>query len=264
MSDASTIDGPGIDTTLTHPTTTDDVKEAGVRFREWMRVLIVAGIPAGVLLVGVGSRVAMLLLRLTSPDEVLGVQSDDDFTIGTFTFAGTLNLLMIGALVGVIGAGVYRLVSPWLLGPPWFRRITTGMAGGAVGGAMLVHADGIDFTLLKPTWFAIGLFVALPAMFAIGVGWWVDRVARPDSVTARGPRRRWLIPLVLVLCIPPTAIIVAFVAPFVGICAVGAGVPQVQRVRARWQYGLAIRAGWLAIAAMGLVALVSDVRALAA
>ena len=178
---------------------TDEVKEAGERFREWMRVLIVAGIPAGVLMVGVGSRVAMLLLRLTSPDHVQGIQSDDDFTIGQVTFSGTVNLLMLGAAIGVIGACAYRAVAPWLIGPLWFRRLTTGLAAGAVGGSMLVHADGIDFTVLKPTWFAIGLFVALPAVFGTFIGSFVDAAARPDSWTARPGRRRWLVPLLLVV-----------------------------------------------------------------
>ena len=57
---------------------------------EQLRVLIVGGIPYGVLVAGVGSRLAMLLLRLTSPDAVSGVtsgiESDDGFTIGQMTF----------------------------------------------------------------------------------------------------------------------------------------------------------------------------------
>ena len=241
---------------------TDDVKEAGERFREWTRVLIVAGIPAGVLMIGFGSRVAMLLLRLTSPAHVNGVQSDDDFTIGQVTFSGTVNLLMIGAAVGVIGACAYRLVAPWLIGPLWFRRLTTGLAAGAVGGSMLVHADGIDFTLLKPTWFAIALFVALPAVFGTFIGAFVDAAARPDAWAGRPGRRRWLVPLTLVVCFPPTAFVAVFVMPFVGVCAVGAGVPQVQRVRHTRPYGLVIRGAWFTIAVVGLIALVNDTRAI--
>ena len=42
-----------------------------------LRLLIVAGIATGVIVVGIGSRLAMLLLRLTSPDFVIGMQSDD-------------------------------------------------------------------------------------------------------------------------------------------------------------------------------------------
>lgn len=242
--------------------TNDEIAEAGARFREWMRVLIVGGIPAGVLMVGLGSRVAMLLLRLTSPASVKGLQSDDDFTIGQVTFSGTVNLLMLGASIGVIGACTYRAVAPWLIGPLWFRRLTTGLAAGAVGGSMLVHADGIDFNVLKPTWFAIALFVALPAMFGTFIGSFVDAAARPDSWAAQPGRRRWLVPLLLVVCFPPAALVVAFVSPFVGACAVGAGVHQVQRVRATVPYGRAIRGAWLTIAVIGLVSLVNETRAI--
>jgi len=64
-----------------------------------------------VLVVGIGSRVAMLVSRLTSPDHVNGIRSDDDFVIGKFTLSGSYNLLMLGAAVGVVAAGLYRMVS---------------------------------------------------------------------------------------------------------------------------------------------------------
>ena len=77
-----------------------------------LRVIIVAGITVGVLVAGFGSRLAMLVLRLTSSRFVRGAVSDDGFVIGRVTLGGTYNLLVLGAVVGVIGAGVYRLVGP--------------------------------------------------------------------------------------------------------------------------------------------------------
>ena len=85
------------------------------RVIEDMRVLIVGGIPVGVLVVGVCSHAAMSLLRVTSPDRVRGVTSDDGFTIGQVTLAGSYNLMLLGAAFGVLGAGAYRLVAPWLI-----------------------------------------------------------------------------------------------------------------------------------------------------
>src|SRR6188768_2008949 len=107
-------------------------REALARFIETMRVIAVAGVFVGVVVVGLGSRIAMLVLRITSPDRVRGVVSDDGFEIGRVTLGGTYNLLVIGAAVGVIGACVYRLVRRWLIGPLWFRRATTGLAAAAV------------------------------------------------------------------------------------------------------------------------------------
>ena len=233
------------------------------RFIEGMRVLIVGGIPAGVLLVGLGSRMAMLLLRVTSPDRVRGVTSDDGFTIGQVTAAGTYNLLLIGAVVGIIGAAAYRLVAPWLLGPSWFRRLSTGLAAAAVVGSMLVHADGIDFTLLQPTWLAIGLFVALPGLFGTLIGAAVDATSRLDSWTIRG-RRRWMLPLIAIACFPPSLLAVLVASVVFGIWVIASDFEPVQRIRAAPLYALTVRFLWLLVAVVGLVALINDTRALAA
>ena len=156
---------------------------ASARVFEGVRVLAVAGIAAGVLVGGIGNRLAMLALRLTSSDRVDGIESDDGFTIGRFTLSGTYNLLLLGAVFGIIGAAAYQWVRPWLIGPRWFRLLTIALGAGAVVGSMLVHADGIDFRLLTPTWFAIGLFVALPALFAVVVALAVEGVEDPESWT---------------------------------------------------------------------------------
>lgn len=237
-------------------------REPGRRFAEGMRVLVVAGIPSGALVVGGGSRLAMLLLRLTSPDRVHGIVSDDGFVIGRVTLAGTYNLLLLGSVVGMIGAAAYQMVTCRLIGPRWFRRATTGLASAAVVGSMLIHSDGIDFTLLKPAWLAVGLFIALPGVFGVVIGWVVDSVSRTDSWTARG-RRRWLLPLICVACFPPSVVVVATAAVVFGLWVLVSGFEQVQRVRRLSSYALAVRAIWLVIAAVGLVALIDDTRALA-
>ncbi len=226
---------------------------------ERLWVLIVAGIPTGVLIAGVGSRLAMLVLRLTSPDYVIGVTSDDGFIIGRFTLGGSYNLLVLGAFVGIIGAAAYRAVEPWLLGPSWFRRVTVGAASGAVVGSMVVHADGIDFRVLEPMWLAVGLFVALPAVFGVAIGFVVDRVAAGGLPAGR---RRWLVPGALVAAFP-------FVAPIVVFSAIvlAVWVPIRRAVQRHGGPPLAVRsvvrAGWLGIALLGLSELVEDVRALA-
>ena len=239
--------------------TSDDRLE---RFIEGMRVIIVAGIPAGVLLVGVGSRLAMLLLRVTSPERARGVTSDDGFTIGDVTLGGTYNLLFLGAAVGIIGAIAYRMVAPWLLGPTWFRRLTTGLAAAAAVGSMLIHADGIDFTLLGPTWLAVGLFIVLPGVFGALIGSSVDAVGRSDSWTTRG-RRRWVLPLAAIACFPPTALLVLFASVIVGVGVVVGDLGPTQRMRRAPLCALGVRSLWFLIAVAGLIALVNDIVAVA-
>lgn len=225
---------------------------------ERLWVLIVAGIPTGVLVAGVGSRLAMLVLRLTSPDSVVGVTSDDGFEIGRLTLGGTYNLLMLGATVGVIGAAAYRAVQPWLLGPNRFRRLTVAAGSGAVVGSMLIHADGIDFRVLKPTWLAVGLFVALPALFGTVIAVVVDRVS---AIAVPPGWRRWGLPTVLVAAFPPTIVVVG-----VATVVLAVWVPVRRGLESRGGrpavVGLVVRAVWLLIALAGLAALVGDVRAL--
>jgi hypothetical protein len=223
-----------------------------------VRVIIVAGIPYGVIVAGVGSRLAMLVLRLTSPERVIGLQSDDDFEIGRFTLAGTYNLLVLGAAFGLIGAVAYMLVARRLIGPNWFRRVTVGLASGAVVGSMLVHSNGIDFTQLKPTWLAIGLFVALPAVFGTFIGAAVDAVNKPGSWTTVG-RRRWLIPFVAIACFPPTIVMVAVITAVSAIAITIGEISRVRAIRATAAFSFVARAVWLLIAVAGLSALINDI-----
>ena len=80
--------------------------------------------------------------------------------------------------------------------------MTTGLAAAAVAGSMLVHRDGIDFTLLKPTWLAVGLFVALPGVFGMLIGSAVDAVERPGFVDQRRSSPLDCSPIIAVVCFP--------------------------------------------------------------
>ena len=170
----------------------------GQELLELLRVVAVAGIGWGLVWVGLGSRLAMFLLRLTSPDDVRGVLSDDGFVIGRFTLSGTYNLAVVGAAIGVIGAASYLAVAPWLIGPTWFRRFTVALTSAAIGGSGTIHHDGIDFRALQPQSLAIGIFLALPFFFGLGLSTLVDRVGRRDSWTRRGATL-WVLPLLLLL-----------------------------------------------------------------
>jgi len=234
------------------------IGEIGRELAANLRVLILGGIPVGVFVGGVLGWLAMLVLRLTSPDRVRGVESDDGFTIGEFTLGGTYNLLMVGAAVGLIGAGLYRLVAQWLIGPTWFRRVTVGLACAAVVGAILVHDDGIDFHLLKPTWLAIGLFVAVPGLFGVLIGPAVDRVARDDEHSLHA-KQRWLFAVGLVAIFPLSLFVLALLTPVVWFVTVLRRTGMLERLRTSTLAGLAVRGVLLLVAVAGLVALIRDI-----
>ena len=142
----------------------------------WVLVGAAAGALSGLVIGGVGGRLAMLLLRLTSPDYVIGVTSDDGFEIGAVT-TGTFNLFgamaMLGAFNGVLYATMRSAIPRRLRLPLWSLLAAFGM------GANVIHTDGVDFTLLEPTWLAIALFLVVPllagALVVVLVERWADR-----------------------------------------------------------------------------------------
>jgi hypothetical protein len=228
-----------------------------------IRATVLAGIWLGALVGGLGGRLAMLVLRLLSPDSVHGVVSDDGFLIGQVTLKGTYDLIGLGAAIGVIGAVAYRWVDHWLIGPGWFKQVTSAFGAGAVVGSMLVHTDGVDFRLLRPPALAIALFVLIPAVFGFFIGPLEKVLAQPEIWANRG-RRGWILPLVSVLAIPPMVIVAAFVSGFMLAWAAIRQSPSYASIRDNLLFGLVIRGAWLSIAILGLETLVSDARAILA
>lgn len=190
--------------TLVHGRIGTEAPSYAVGLGEVLRIVVVAGIPLGVVVGGIGSRLAMLLLRLTSPDSVRGTLTDDDFVVGEVTVPGTYNLLVLGAAVGLIGAAACIAVGPWLVGPSWLRATTVAVTAGPLVGSMVLHPEGRDLTVLEPTWLAAGLFVALPALFGWLMVYAVDRAARPRSRAGAG---RWVLPAALVVPVAPALVV---------------------------------------------------------
>lgn len=129
-----------------------------------LALLVLLGALVGLVTVGGLSRLAMALLASLNP-EVHGVRTDDGFPMGQVTLSGSLNLALVGLLLGVTGGLFYALLRWLAVGPGWFRLLSLSVGAGVVVGAMLVHTGGVDFTRLEPLWLAVALFVALPVVF---------------------------------------------------------------------------------------------------
>jgi hypothetical protein len=153
-----------------------------------------AGTLAGVVWGGIGGRVAMRVLFVTSDDRLKGVTSDDGFEIGTISGA-TIFLLIATAFLGAIMGLVYGLARMVLVGPTWLIAIGVGIAAAAGGGASIVHTDGVDFRLLGPLWLAVGMFVLIPGLWGVTVVALAERLMRPGVVFATPPAlinsKRW-------------------------------------------------------------------------
>lgn len=174
-----------------------------------LAVVTVAGAIVGLLVGGIGGRLAMSLLAGLNTEDA-GTLSDDGFTMGQVTLAGTLNLLLVGTVLGVLGGGIYLAVRDLRIGPAWFRAASLAVGATVVVGAGLVHSDGVDFTLLEPTWAAIGLTLAVPFVYALALPLLADRWLRDDSALMTTGSWLLLVPLVpWVFPLTPAAIALA-------------------------------------------------------
>src|SRR4051812_30979607 len=138
-----------------------------------------AGAVAGLVWGGIGGRIAMRVVVLTSDDHVRGVTSDDGFEIGTISSA-TMFLLVFAAILGGIagfGVGIIRMVTS---GPVWAVAIGVALAAAAFAGAGIVHTDGVDFRLLDPLWLTVGLFVLIPGLWGATVVVATERLLRSN------------------------------------------------------------------------------------
>jgi hypothetical protein len=214
------------------------------------------GVWCGVLVVGVISRLAMLLLAELNP-EVRGVTSDDGFVMGQFTLSGSVNLaLLAGPLLGILGAGCYVALRGLTTGPPWFRLLSISLGPGVVVGSVIVHTDGVDFTLLEPLWLTVALFVLIPAVYVVLLSLIAERVLAAD--------RQWprLTTYLGIACwgplFPVFLLLAAGWAALVGLRHSGIGATLLAHPATAWT----ARGVLVAVFLYAVVDLASDVRAL--
>jgi len=211
-----------------------------------------AGFIAGVLIGGVGGRLAMLALRLTSDPSLHGVSTDDGFTIGRVSLQ-TLFLLGVTAGLGMAGGLFYLVVLRWI--PSWWRIPLMTLFFALVGGAGLIGPSAVDFSGLSPLPLAVALFVVIPAAYGAMMPWIAERLLREESILRRG-RWAWIVGLVPLLFANIVGALVVLVA--LGVWAVGRSTPELVGA---WRSKVVTwlgRAGLVAIALTSGAGLVRD------
>ncbi len=237
---------------VTAPATWQDDLAAAARP---LAAAMTAGFIAGLTIGGVGGRLAMFVLRLTSDPNLRGLETDDGFTIGVFSSA-TLFLLVFTALEGMVGGILYLAVRSWL--PRRARPWVFGVITAVVGGALIMRPNGIDFTLLEPLGLAVAMFIALPAAYGVAVSLLAERLLLRRR--AFGGWRAGVAGLALLLplgVLGPLGLLVS--VALLAIFAVGRGDP---RIRSLWTSTPVVwigRAGLLAVGALVAASLVRDV-----
>jgi hypothetical protein len=154
-------------------------------------VTAIAGGVSGFLAGGIGGRLAMRLLALTSPDIAQGRLTDDAARVGAFTLGGSFGLaLALGMAGAILGMG-YLLVRRVLPESRTARIARTTLLTASVGGAVLIHDHpSFDYSILAPAWLAVVLFIGIPGLYGAALAFLVERYVAPDPPRFPGPMSR--------------------------------------------------------------------------
>jgi hypothetical protein len=214
-----------------------------------------AGAILGVLIGGVGGRVAMgVLASLNTEDK--GVISDDGFEMGRITLGGTAQLLLTSLQFGLIGALIYLALRNLAIGPTWVRIASLTAGGTVVFGALVIH-DGVDFTLLEPSWLPVVLFLAIPLIYIPAAALLTEHWVRPTSWFITADKRK-VAPVLLVWI--ATGVLLPIAALALGAAFVTREAVSERSARARSAAAWAARALLGAIGVVALVALIFDIK----
>lgn len=214
----------------------------------------VAGAVCGVLVGGVGGRIAMSILAGLNPEDA-GVISDDGFEMGRVTVGGTAQLLLATCQFGLIGALIYLGLRNLAIGPRWVRIASLTAGGTVVFGALIIH-DGVDFTLLEPSWLPIVLFLAIPLLYIPAVALLTEHWDRPDGWFATADVRQ--VGAVLLLWVA-TGVLLPLVAVLLGAALLVRLVVERLSPRSRSVIAWAARGVLGVVGVVALLELVADV-----
>jgi hypothetical protein len=150
MSTAPLIQAPGAAPRRTRPTL------------QGLAAVVLAGSVAGLVVGGLGSRVAMRIAALAAGDPAQGRITEAGATVGRITAEGTLFLIVFAGIgATLIGTAFYLVTRPWLPARRRVRTVTFGILELLVFGSVLVDASNPDFTILGHPLLNVTLFGSL-------------------------------------------------------------------------------------------------------
>jgi hypothetical protein len=153
--------------------------------------VFVAGGAAGVLVGGIGSRIAMRIAALTAPDAAQGLTTEAGATIGRITFEGTAFLVVaVGIGSALVGTAFYLATLPWLPRRRTPRALAFGFLELVVFGTVLLDPGNPDFTILGRPLLDVLVLASLFVLHGVALVMLVEPSGRLVSAVARGGRWR--------------------------------------------------------------------------
>jgi hypothetical protein len=153
--------------------------------------VFVAGGVAGVVVGGLGSRIAMRIAALTARDVAQGLTTEAGATIGRITFEGTAFLVVaVGIGTVLIGTAFYLATLSWLPRPRTLRALAFGGLELVVFGTVLLDPGNPDFTILGRPLLNVIVLGSLFVLHGVALVLLIEPSGRLVSAVARGPRWR--------------------------------------------------------------------------
>jgi hypothetical protein len=175
--------------------------EIARRYVWYVAIALVAGVAAGIPIIGAGGRLAMRLLAVTAGSDAQGRTTEADEIVGRITVEGTIGFIVFNGILGGIATAALYLVVRRLL--PSGR-----LAGAAFGLGLLVvlgttidplRRSNPDFDLVGPGWLAVVVFTALALAHGLVLAAIVARLSAWLPLPSTRPRvlARYAVPAVL-------------------------------------------------------------------
>jgi hypothetical protein len=136
----------------------------------------IAGLIAGVLVAGLGGRVAMRLAALVVPGS-LGEFTENGFRIGAITLNGSIGLILTGLGIGLGVGVVWVTIRPWIPGGRKMRVLLAMPMAVALGSFGLIQGENSDFAILERNPLVVGILVGLVALIGLAIALldvWLD------------------------------------------------------------------------------------------
>ena len=141
-------------------------------------ISLLAGLAAGIVAGGIGSRLAMRIVALLAPPEDQGALTDAEARVGEISLDGTLFLLLAGATLGLFGGLLYLALRRWMPGGTLGKGLAFGALLLILFGHVIIEGGNPDFRQFVPSPVSVGLFASLFIAFGLIAAAIVERMDR--------------------------------------------------------------------------------------
>lgn len=167
---------------------TGDFGSVLLRWAHAIGVAMLAGLVAGALVIGLGGRLAMRISGILGGQTAAGLMTDNKNVVGEITAAGTLSLVVGGAVYGVLFGILYVAVRPLLTPLGRWQPFAFGVLFFLVFGFTFIDPRNSDFQRFGPPVVNVALFASIFVVFGMALASLTAGLDPRDAVTP-GARR---------------------------------------------------------------------------